>query len=98
MHFLVISLIPNQIFINQMFATAMRHLQLMAFPKTVYNADLISSWTNEVGQAIGVRGLQPGQAISQVAYNLQPAEMSNQIFTLIDKAMAYTKECLGATE
>ena len=91
-------LIPNQIFINQMFATAMRHLQLMAFPKTVYNADLISSWTNEVGQAIGVRGLQPGQAISQVAYNLQPAEMSNQIFTLIDKAMAYTKECLGATD
>jgi len=95
---LVTGLIPNQIFINSMFATAMRHLQLMAFPKTIYNADLISAWTNEVGQAIGVRGLQPGQPISQVAYNLQPAEMSNQIFALIDKAMAYTKECLGATD
>ena len=95
---LVTGLIPNQIFINTMFATAMRHLQLMAFPKTVYNADLISSWSNEVGQAIGVRGLQPNQPISQVAYNLQPAEMSNQIFSLIDKAMAYTKECLGATD
>lgn len=95
---LVTGLIPNQIFINSMFATAMRHLQLMAFPKTVYNADLISAWTNEVGQAIGVHGLQPGQSISQVAYNLQPAEMSNQIFTLIDKAVAYTKECLGATD
>jgi hypothetical protein len=70
----------------------------MAFPKTIYNADLISAWTNEVGQAIGVRGLQPGQNISQVAYNLQPAEMSNQIFALIDKAMDYTKECLGATD
>lgn len=95
---LVTGLIPNQIFINTMFATAMRHLQLMAFPKTIYNADLISAWTNEVGQAIGVRGLQPNQPISQVAYNLQPAEMSNQIFSLIDKAMAYTKECLGATD
>lgn len=95
---LVSGLIPNQIFINQMFATAMRHLQLMAFPKTVYNADLVSSWTNEVGQAIGVRGLAPGSNLNQVAYNLQPAEMSNQIFTLIDKAMAYTKECLGATD
>ena len=95
---LVTGLIPNQIFINQAFATAMRHLQLTAFPKTVYNADLISSWNNEVGQTIGVRGLQPGQAISQVAYNLQPAEMSNQIFSLIDKTMAYTKECLGATD
>jgi hypothetical protein len=81
-----------------MFATAMRHMQLMAFPKTVYNADLISAWTNEVGQAIAVHGLQPGQSISQVAMNLNPAEMSNQIFTLIDKAMQYTKECLGATD
>lgn len=95
---LVTGLIPNQIFINSMFATAMRHMQLMAFPKTVYNADLISSWTNEVGQAIGVHGLQPGQGVSQVAANLQPAEMSSQIFALIDKAMNYTKECLGATD
>jgi hypothetical protein len=73
-------------------------MQLMAFPKTVYNADLISSWSNEVGQAIAVHGLQPGMSISQVATNLRPAEMSSQIFALIDKAMAYTKECLGATD
>ncbi len=95
---LVTGLIPNQIFINSMFATAMRHMQLMAFPKTIFNADLISSWTNEVGQAIAVHGLQPGQGVSQVAANLQPAEMSSQIFALIDKAMGYTKECLGATD
>ena len=95
---LVTGLIPNQIFINSMFATAMRHLQLMAFPKTVYNADLISKWDNEIGQAIGVHGLQPGMGITQVATNLSAAEMSNQIFALIDKVMAYTKECLGATD
>ena len=95
---LVTGLIPNQIFINTMFATAMRHMQLMAFPKTIYNADLISRWSNEVGQAIAIHGLQPGQSVSQVAANLNPPEMSNQIFTLIDKAMAYTKECLGATD
>ena len=95
---LVTGIIPNQIFINTMFAAAMRHLQLMAFPKTIYNADLISSWTNEVGQAIGVHGLQPGQSASQAAVHLQAAEMSGQIFALIDKAMAYTKECLGATD
>jgi len=95
---LVTGLLPNQIFINTMFATAMRHMQLMAFPKTVYNADLISAWTNEVGQAIGVHGLQPGMSIGQVAANLQPAEMSNQIFALIDKAMDYTKDCIGATD
>lgn len=95
---LVTGIIPNQIFINTMFAMVMRHLQLLGFPKTVYNADLIGQWNNEVGQAIGVRGLQPGQAISQVAYNLQPADMSNQILTVIDRAVAYTKDCLGATD
>lgn len=95
---LVTGLIPNQIYINTLFASALRHTQLMAFPKTLYNADLIPGWTNEIGQAIGVHGIQPGGSIGQVATNLQPSEMSNQIFALIDKAMAYTKECLGATD
>ena len=95
---LVTGIIPNQIFINTMFAMVMRHLQLMGFPKTVYNADLISKWSAEVGQAIGVRGLQPGQDISRVAYNLAPADMSNQIIMAIDKAVSYTKDCLGATD
>ena len=95
---LVTGIIPNQIFINTMFAMVMRHLQLMGFPKTVYNADLIGQWSNEIGQTIAVRGLQPGQPISQVAYNLQPADMSAQILTVIDRAVSYTKDCLGATD
>ena len=95
---LVTGIIPNQIFINTMFAMVMRHLQLMGFPKTVYNADLVGRWSNEIGQAIAVRGLQPGQPISQVAYNLQPADMSAQILTVIDRAVSYTKDCLGATD
>ena len=95
---LVTGIIPNQIFINTMFAMVMRHLQLLGFPKTVYNADLVGQWSNEVGQAIGVRGLQPGQAVSQVATHLQPADMSAQILTVIDRAVSYTKDCLGATD
>lgn len=95
---LVTGIVPNQIFINSMFAMVMRHQQLLGFPKTIYNADIISQWTNEIGQAIGVRGLRPDQNINQVAYNLQPADMSNQIMMAIDKAVAYTKDCLGATD
>lgn len=95
---LVTGIIPNQIYINSMFAMAMRHLQLMGFPKLIYNADLVGQWNNEVGQAVGIHGLVPGQSISQVAYNLQPADMSNQIIQAIDKAMEYTKDCLGATD
>ena len=95
---LVTGLIPNQIFINQMFAMVMRHLQLMGFPKTVYNADMISQWSNEVGQAIAVRGIQPGQSVTQVAATLQPANMSQYIIECIDRVIALTKECLGATD
>jgi len=47
---------------------------------------------------VGVRGLQPGQPISQVATHLQPADMSAQILTVIDRAVSYTKDCLGATD
>ena len=95
---LVTGIVPNQIFINSMMAMVFRHLQLQSFPKTVYNADLIGQWTNEVGMAIGVRGLQPGQDLRSVATVLQPADMSNQIVMAIDKVMEYTKECLGATD
>jgi len=95
---LVTGIIPNQIFVNTMFALVMRHLQLQGFPKTVYNADLIGQWSNEVGQAIAVRGMMPGQRIADVAENLRPADMSNQIVMVIDKAIGYTKDCLGATD
>lgn len=95
---MVTGIVPNQIFINSSMAMGMRHTQLLGFPKIIYNADIISQWTNEIGQAIGVRGLQPGQNIQQVAYTLQPADMSNQILALIDKAMVMTKDCLGATD
>lgn len=95
---LVTGIVPNQIFINSMMAMIFRHLQLQSFPKTIYNADLISQWNNEVGVALGVRGLQPGQDLRSVATVMQPSDMSNQIVMCIDKVMAYTKECLGATD
>lgn len=95
---LVTGIVPNQIFINSMMALVFRHLQLQSFPKTVYNADLIGQWNNEVGTALGVRGLQPGQDLKTVASVLQPADMSGQIVMAIDKVMEYTKECLGATD
>ncbi|MBQ3372979.1 MAG: hypothetical protein IJG40_07600, partial [Oscillospiraceae bacterium] len=95
---LVTEIIPNQIFINQMMAMVSRHLQTQAFPTKVYNADLIPNISNEVGTAIGVRNLQPGQQIGEVISTIPAANMSNQIIQAIDLCMAYTKECLGATD
>ena len=95
---LVTGIVPNQISINRAIAMALKHQELMAFPKIIYNQDLVGTWSNEVGQAIGVRNLAPGQAIGDVAQVIQPADMSNQITALIDDIMAYTRECLGITD
>ena len=95
---LVTGIVPNQIFINSMMAMIFRHLQLQSFPKTIYNADLLGQWNNEVGAAIGVHNLQPGMSLRDVATSIQPADMSNQIVMCIDRVMQYTRDCLGATD
>jgi hypothetical protein len=91
-------LLPNQIFINRMFAMVMYHLMMTAFPKAVYNADVIGTWDNEIGSAIGVTGQDPAMNIKNIAGYLEPGNMSNQIIQTIELAMQYTKETLGISD
>ena len=95
---LVTGIIPNQIYINSMFALIMRHQQMLGFPKILYDANVIPSWNNQVGQAIAVYDMPPGQRMSDLHSVIQPADMSTQIMNAIDRAIALTKECLGATD
>jgi hypothetical protein len=91
-------LLPNQIFINRMFAMVMYHLMMTAFPKAVYNADIIPNWSNEIGASIGVSGMDLNAPIKNVAGYLEPGNMSNQIIQTIELAMQYTKETLGVSD
>lgn len=91
-------MLPNQIFINRMFAMVMYHLMMTAFPKAVYNADIITTWNNEIGSAIGVSGIGPQDNIRNIAGYLEPGNMSNQIIQTIELAMQYTKETLGISD
>jgi len=88
-------IIPNQIFINKMFAMVMINLMNTAFPKVVFNTAVISQWDNQIGAAIGVRG---GGSLTDVARYMEPGQMSSQIMGVIDAAISYTKELLGATD
>ena len=88
-------LIPNQIFINKMFAMVMLNLMNVAFPKAVYNSSLVSTWSNQVGQAIPVSSAED---ITKVAAYLQPGNMSNQVMQVIDAAISYTKDLIGVTD
>jgi hypothetical protein len=91
-------LLPNQIFINRMFAMVMYHLMMTAFPKAVYNADIIPSFDNEIGSSIGVSGMDLNSNIKNVAGYLETGQMSNQIIQTIELAMSYTKETLGISD
>jgi len=95
---LATGLLPNQIFINRMFAMVMYHLMMTAFPKAVYNSDVIAEWDNMIGSAIPVAGLGPEQNIKNIAGYLEPGNMSGQIIQTIELAMQYTKETMGISD
>jgi len=90
----ITGLIPNQISINQLFAMAIHSVKSNAFPKIIYDASRIPTWSNKVGQAIQVHG-DPNTAI---ASNFKGADMSNQVMELIDSIIQKTLEFMGASD
>ena len=90
---LVTGLIPNQIFVNKLFAMSMISLMTSAFPRTVYDKTRIPKCNNAVGAAIGVNGGD----VSGVAKIIDPAQISPQIAQFIQTSVDYTRQFLGAT-
>ena len=90
---LVTGLIPNQIFVNKLFAMSMISLMTSAFPRTVYDKTRIPKWNNAVGAAIGVNGGD----VTGVAKIIDPAQISPQIAQFIQTSVDYTRQFLGAT-
>jgi hypothetical protein len=90
---LISGLIPNQIFINKLFAMSMISLMTTAYPKIIYDKTRISRWDNRVGAAIGVNGGD----MNSVARIIDPAQISPQIAQFIQLAVEYTESFLGAT-
>ncbi len=90
---MITGLIPNQIFINKMWAMTMMSLMTTAYPKIVYDRTRIPKWTNQVGQAIGVTGGD----VATAARALTPAAVSPQVASFIDAAINQTNANLGAT-
>lgn len=90
---MVTGLIPNQIFVNKLFAMSMISLMTSAFPRTVYDKTRIPKWNNAVGAAIGVNGGD----VSGVAKIIDPAQISPQIAQFIQTSVDYTRQFLGAT-
>ena len=90
---MITGLIPNQIFVNKLFAMSMISLMTLAYPKVVFDKTKVSKWSNRVGAAIAVNGNVDG-----VAKIIDPASISPQISQFIDIAISYTQKFLGASD
>ena len=90
---MITGLIPNQIFINKIYAMSMLSLMTTAFPKVVYDKTRVSKWDNRIGASIAVNGGD----VNSVARIIDPAAVSPQIAQFIELAVSQTEESLGAT-
>lgn len=86
-------LIPNQIFVNKIWAMSMLSLMRTAYPKYLYDNTRIKKLDNRVGGAIGIAGGDINNAIKAI----DPASISPQISQYIEMAIKQTEESLGAT-
>ena len=91
---LVTGLIPNQIFVNKMFAMVYLSLMTTAYPKVVYDGTRIARWDAAVGTAIKVNGGD----MNNVARTVAPAAISPQVSQFIQMTVDMTKDLMGATD
>ncbi|MDO4566655.1 MAG: hypothetical protein Q4B42_04930 [Oscillospiraceae bacterium] len=91
---IVTGLIPNQIAVNKLWAMAIHHQNTMAFPKVFYDRLKIKSWSNRVGEAIGVAG-NPSEAVTTA---FKAPDMSAQLIEVVNRTIEYTKEFMGASD
>lgn len=90
---MITGLIPNQIFVNKLFAMSMISLMTLAYPKVIFDKNKVAKWSNRVGAAIAVNG-----SVDGVAKIIDPATISPQISQFIDLAISYTQKFLGASD
>lgn len=86
-------LLPNQIFVNKIWAMSSLNMYRSAFGKYVYDKTKIAHIDNRVGAAIPVAGNVEG-AIKAI----DPPAIHPQVFQYITAAINTTQETLGATE
>ncbi len=87
--------VPNQQYINKIYALGMRHVLQNAFPKVVIDeARVPQGWNNDVTKAIGVVG-DPSTAIFA---GFRAPDMSGQVLQMAATTTRETKDLMGAND
>ncbi len=88
-------LIPNQLFINKIFAMYMDHVKKLAFPKLIYDVSRFpNGFSNKIGEAIAIRG-NVSEAITNA---FKMPDLDSSLLAFIDKVYQYTQETMGASD
>lgn len=90
---MITGLLPNQKFINKIFAMVGISLLTTAFPKVVYDKSKIRSWDGSVGSAVGVSG-----SVQDVAKTIEGAAVNPQIAQFMELCISKTRSFLGASD
>lgn len=90
---MITGLIPNQKFINKLFAMVGISLLTTAFPKVIYDKNRIRGWDGSVGTAVGVNGNVDG-----VAKTIDGAAVNPQIAQFMQLCIDKTRAFLGASD
>lgn len=88
----ITGMIPNQCYINKIYAMMMKYIEDTAFSKLVYDGVRIDNFDPET-DAIEVQG-----DIQNVAKYLEPGTMSNHVPNIIQSVMSDTQNTMGATD
>lgn len=91
----ITGLIPNQIFINKIYAMCMVYMTNMGFPKIFYDQTKLGKLSNDVTKAVSLPNMDmAGKMIDAI----KAPDFSNQIIQLVDSTISYTKDFLGASD
>lgn len=91
----ITGLIPNQIFINKIYAMCMVYMTNMGFPKIFYDSTKLGKLSNDVTKAVALPNMDmAGKMIDAI----KAPDFSNQIIQLVDSTISYTKDFMGASD
>ena len=90
---MITGLLPNQKFINKIFAMVGISLLTTAFPKVIYDRSRIKGWDGSVGTAVGVNG-----SVADVAKTIDGASVNPQIAQFMELCISKTRSFLGASD
>ncbi|MBQ9959982.1 MAG: hypothetical protein IJP01_06460 [Oscillospiraceae bacterium] len=92
----ITGLVPNQIAINRLWAGAIWHERMLAFPKVFYDAKrLPKGWSNRPGESIAVLG---GTGVDNVATAFKAPDMSSELKDIVDRTITMTRDFIGVND